>query len=160
LLLLSRFLSFKQELTRISATTNDTPIKQTFLVGTIPCMIKFSFVNDYSWMREKIISYRITVTPPSSESLLQSRTSRAQTCLTIVEKDLHNHITPKLKQVQDKKTQLQDQITALQKQLQDLQMEYKTTEKEESMLQQRKGVRIEQERLLKQRLQQGWKDGK
>ncbi len=49
------------------------PITGKFLVGSVPCMLVFLIDNEYSWMREKLVSYRITVTPPSPEVLMSGR---------------------------------------------------------------------------------------
>eukprot|EP00977_Amphora_coffeiformis_P016584 scaffold5169_cov172-Amphora_coffeaeformis.AAC.15 len=144
-----------KELTRVSS--DDSPLKQKFLVGTIPCLIKFSFTNDYSWMREKLVSYKITVTPPSKESLLQSRRSRASTCLKAVQADLKQQF-PKLEAVQATKKGLQAEVEKLQKQLQEKQKALEEATAEETFLKERKALRLEQERLLNERLKSGWKD--
>ena len=138
-------------------TASDSPLKQTFLVGTIPCMIKFSFSNDYSWMREKLISYKITVTPPSPQSVLESRRTRAATCLKVVQSDMQN-VVPKIQSVQKKKAFLAKQVEELKKQLDEKQKDLEAATKEENTLKERKALREEQERLLNQRLKSGWED--
>ena len=148
-------LPLTQELSRVSS--DDSPLKQKFLVGTIPCLIKFSFSNDYSWMREKLVSYKITVTPPSKESLLQSRRSRASTCLKAVQTDLKEQL-PKLEAVQSTKKELQAEVEKLQKHLQERQKALEEATAEEKALKERKALRLEQERLLNERLKSGWKD--
>ena len=132
-------------------------MKQKFLVGTIPCMIKFTFTNDYSWMREKLVSYKITVTPPSKESLLQSRRSRASTCLKVVQAEMKKEV-PRLEEVQKKKKALETNVENLKKQLEEKQKELEDAAKEETFLKERKALRTEQERLLNERLKSGWKD--
>ena len=120
-------------------------------------MIKFSFTNDYSWMREKLVSYKITVTPPSKESLLASRTSRATTCLKVVQADLQIQ-SPALDDAQKKKTNLQAQVNALKQQLEEKEKALEKITQEEANLKQLKALRLEQERLLNERLKSGWKD--
>lgn len=120
-------------------------------------MIKFSFANDYSWMREKVISYKITVTPPSSESLLSSRRTRATKSLKVVDSDLQK-LGPKIAAVQKKQMELERQVATLQQQLQDKQKDLETTTQEQVTLKERKVLRQEQARLLQERLKHGWKD--
>ena len=140
-------------------TSEESPLKQKFLVGTIPCLIKFSFTNDYSWMREKLVSYKITVTPPSKESLLQSRRSRASTCLKVVQAEMKKEL-PRLEGVQKQKKSLETELESLKKQLEKKQKELEEATKEETLLTERKALRTEQERLLNERLKSGWKDEK
>lgn len=135
----------------------DSPLKQKFLVGTIPCLIKFTFRNDYSWMREKLVSYKITVSPPSKESLVQSRRSRANTCLKVVQDDMKREL-PRLDGLQKQKTEMQAAIEKLQKELAEKQKALEVATKEEAWLKERKALRMEQERLLNERLKSGWKD--
>lgn len=146
---------FTQELSRVSA--EDSPMKQKFLVGTIPCLVKFSFTNDYSYFREKLVSYKITVTPPSKESLLSSRRSRATTCLKAVQADMQKQF-PRLEAVQTNKKELQAKVSKLQKELEEKQKALEEATAEEKTLKERKALRMEQERLLNERLKSGWKD--
>merc|ERR1719162_2179140 len=54
------------------------PVTGKFLVGTVPCALVFTFANDYSWFREKRVTYCITVTPPSIENINAGRKKRAE----------------------------------------------------------------------------------
>jgi len=59
-----------------------------FLVQSVPCMLVFAFDNSYSWMREKQVTYTITVTPPAEEHHKAERRRRAEAALAAVETDL------------------------------------------------------------------------
>ena len=144
-----------QEHTRIR--TEDSPITQKFLVGTVPCLLQFDFGNEYSWMRDKVVSYRITVTPPSRESLAAGRRRRAQACLKAVEDDLQT-ASARLEAASQQKATLQDQVAQWMHELEEKKKAWKVAEKEETWLKERKTLRMEQQKLLNQRLKNGWSD--
>ena len=146
-----------QEKSRIAATTETGPITQKFLVGTVPCLLQFDFSNEYSWMREKIVSYKITVTPPSRDSLAAGRRRRAHACLKAVEDDLKTAKT-RLETTTIQKNNLHNEVTKLSQALEDTKKAYTVAAKEETWLQERKTLRLEQQNLLKQRLAKGWPD--
>lgn len=58
-----------------------------FLVGSVPCALIFSFDNEYSWFREKQVTYKITVTPPQVENIVKGRRLRAKKALEVVTRD-------------------------------------------------------------------------
>ncbi|GKY95732.1 hypothetical protein MPSEU_000534000 [Mayamaea pseudoterrestris] len=133
------------------------PVTQKFLVGTVPCTIKFEFDNAYSWMRSKQVSYKITVTPPSKESLAAGRRRRAQACLKAVQDDLQT-ATTRLLAANQQKQSLQQEVASLMALLQEKKKAWMTAEKEEAWLKERKELRTEQQKLLKERLTNGWDD--
>jgi hypothetical protein len=135
----------------------ESPVTQKFLVGTVPCLLSFHFDNSFSWMREKVLSYKITVTPPSKESLAAGRRRRAQACLKAVRED-HATATERLKAASSQKTKLDAKVQALAKQLAETQKAAQVATKEETWLQTRQTLRAEQEKLLESRLKNGWKD--
>jgi hypothetical protein len=149
-------LSSFQEKARIYAT-EDVPITQKFLVGTVPCLLQFDFLNDYSWLREKVVSYKITVTPPSKESLAAGRRRRAQACLQAVEDDLATAVSRGAATAQQKAAVERD-LAALSAALAEAEQAYRVAEKEERWLIERKALRLEQQKLLQQRLTHGWPD--
>jgi chromosome segregation ATPase len=120
-------------------------------------MLQFDFTNEYSWMREKIVSYKITVTPPSRESLAAGRRRRATACLKAVDDDLQT-AKSRLETTTIQKNSLYEEVTKLSKALEDAKKAYSVAEKEETWLQERKTLRLEQQKLLKQRLTKGWPD--
>ena len=120
-------------------------------------MLQFDFTNEYSWMREKIVSYKITVTPPSRESLAAGRRRRATACLKAVDDDLQT-AKSRLETTTIQKNSLYQEVTKLSKALEDAKKAYTVAEKEETWLQERKTLRLEQQKLLKQRLTKGWPD--
>jgi septal ring factor EnvC (AmiA/AmiB activator) len=136
------------------------PITQKFLVGSVPCLIQFSFENDYSWMREKVISYKITVTPPSAESLSAGRRRRATACLKTVEEDFQT-AESRLAAASKTKSTLEKEVEKLQLELNEKKKALTVAEKEEAWLQERKALRLQQIAALKDRLEgAGWADEK
>jgi hypothetical protein len=114
-------------------------------------MLVFEVDNSYSWLREKIVSYRITVTPPSAEILMSGRRRRAKACQTVVEEDLSSaqeHLAATLSQ---KKT-LEQEVAKLEKELEEKKKSLEVAEKEEKWLINRVKLRKEQKELLKKRL--------
>lgn len=130
---------------------------QKFLVGTVPCVLQFDFGNEFSWMREKLVSYKITVTPPSVESLAAGRRRRAQACLQAVEDDLQTAAS-RLEAASLQKKSLADNIAQLMVELEEKKKAWQVAEKEEVWLKERKTLRVEQQKLLVHRLQNGWDD--
>lgn len=122
-------------------------------------MLQFTFDNEYSWMREKTVSYKITVTPPSKESMAAGRRRRAKACLKAVEDDLQTAKT-RLTAASQQKANLQTEVAKLMEELAEKKKSWQVAEKEEAWLKERKALRMEQQKLLKDRLQHGWKDEK
>jgi hypothetical protein len=137
----------------------DSPLTQKFLVGTLPCLIKFTFSNEYSWVRDKIVSYKITVTPPSGGSLLQSRRARATTCLAMVQDDIKKEM-PKLDALREQKLTLSQEVAAMINALEEKKKVLQEASMAEQSLLERTTLRTVQERLLKERLKSGWADEK
>jgi hypothetical protein len=148
-------LHFYQEIDKID--TDSCPVTQKFLVGTVPCLLQFNFDNEYSWIREKHVSYKITVTPPSRESLAAGRRRRAQACFKAVQDDL-TAANGRLQQASRSKATLTDEIAALMAALQEKKKACQVAEKEEAWLKERKSLRVQQQQLLQDRLTHGWKD--
>lgn len=130
---------------------------QKFLVGTVPCVIQFLFSNEYSWFREKQLSYKITVTPPSTEHLTIGRRRRATACLKAVQDDLVS-AQQRLQVAQSQKQTLQDEVATMTALLEEKKKAWKEAEDEEKWLTLRTQLRQEQENLLQDRLQKGWPD--
>jgi len=144
-----------KEKSRVDAST-DGPITGRFLVGAVPCWIRFKFENDFSWLREKIISYKITVTPPSLDTVYAGRRRRAKACLKAVGDN---------QQSADKRRRAaNDQITVLETELEELKLEIAQKSKslqaandEAKWCTGRVKLRTEQINLLEGRLQE-WDD--
>jgi len=140
-------------------TSDKSPLTQKFMVGSVPCMINFRWDNSFSWFREKIVSYRIEVKPPSVKSLAAGRRRRAQACLLAVQKDATD-----TKAVFDsataEKTKLQEEVADLLAQLTEKKKACKAAEEKEALLQQRFNLRSKQKDALNQRLKNGWQDEK
>jgi len=147
-----------KEQTRVDAS-KDGPITGKFLVGSVPCWIRFKFDNDFSWIREKIISYKVTVTPPSLETLRAGRRRRARACLKAVTDDF--------KSADKRRRAAGDQLTVLETELEELRLELAQKTKslqaakdEERWCTDRLKLRTEQKTLLEDRLEHGWDDEK
>jgi chromosome segregation ATPase len=120
-------------------------------------MLVFEVDNSYSWLREKIVSYRITVTPPSAEILMSGRRRRAKACQTVVEEDLSSAQERLAATLSQKKT-LEQEVAKLEKELEEKKKSLEVAEKEEKWLINRVKLRKEQKELLKKRLTEGWED--
>jgi hypothetical protein len=145
-----------KEKSRVDAS-KEGPITGKFLVGTVPCWIRFKFDNDYSWLREKIVSYKITVTPPSLETLYAGRRRRAKSCLKAVGDDL--------KSADKRRKAANDQITLLESELEELRVELAQKSKslqaasdESKWCMDRVKLRTDQKNLLDDRIENGWED--
>ena len=145
-----------QEKSRVDAS-KDGPITGKFLVGSVPCWIRFKFDNDYSWVREKIISYKVTVSPPSLDTLFSGRRRRAKACLKAVGDDLEA--------AEKRRRGANDQITMLESELEELKIEIAQKAKslqaakdESKWCTDRVNLRTEQKSLLDDRLVNGWAD--
>jgi len=128
-----------------------------FLVGTVPCALIFTFDNEYSWFREKKVTYCITVTPPSIENINAGRIKRAESALAVVVEEKTGAET-RLERASSKRGGLAEEVERLEKELEEKKKTLDVIEKEEEWLKARVELRGEQERLLKKRLTDGWDD--
>jgi septal ring factor EnvC (AmiA/AmiB activator) len=128
-----------------------------FLVGSVPCLIQFQFSNDFSYFREKVISYKVTVTPPSLQTLTAGRRRRAKACLRAVEEDFTS-AKGRYQAAQDQRTMLETELEQLKLEIQQKEKSLKGIMEEEKWCQQRVGLRQEQIKALKDRLENGWED--
>ncbi|CAB9498547.1 expressed unknown protein [Seminavis robusta] len=140
---------------RVDST--QSPLTQKFLVGTVPCLVNFKFDNEFSWMREKVLSYKITVTPPSKDSLASGRRRRAKACIQAVEDDMKS-AEQRLEAATQQKTSLAKNIEKLSKELEEKKKSLQGCQKEEDWLKQRVALRKDQQKLLTTRLTNGWPD--
>jgi hypothetical protein len=144
-----------QELSRIDASA--TPVTGKFLIGSIPCMITFSFENDYSYFREKVVSYKVTVKPPSLDTLKAGRRRRATACLKAVQEDSSMTLN-QLERAKEKKNDLQSEVETLKGRLEKLKNELAHLEVEETTMKDRVELRQIQSKELSKRLKEGWDD--
>jgi hypothetical protein len=158
---LSRFLvsvspsKRQQENTRVDASRE--PITGKFLVGSVPCLIQFQFDNDFSWMREKVISYKVTVTPPSLQTLAAGRRRRAKACLKAVTED-YQAAQKRCQAASDQRTMLESELEQLKLEISQKEKTLKSVVEEERFCNHRVGLRQEQIKLLEGRLENGWND--
>lgn len=146
-----------KETTRVDSHVN--PVTGKFLVGSVPCALVFSFDNEYSWFREKRVTYRITVTPPREENVVTGRRLRAKKALEVVTKE-RDELEDRYRVATDKRAGLEDEVFKLEKELAEKKKALDVVATEEAWLEKRRGVRDEQIRLLTQRLDKGWDDEK
>lgn len=128
-----------------------------FLVGSVPCALIFTFDNEYSWFREKRITYQITVKPPTKENIISGRKHRANIALKIVSND-KTSAEERLDSVSEKRQELIQEVDRLEKELEEKKKSLSVAEKEEGWLKNRVQLRSIQEDLLNRRLIQGWED--
>lgn len=110
-------------------------------------------------MREKVISYHITVTPPNRDSVIKGRRRRAIPCLKAVQDDLQE-LQRQTKTATADKEAKRKLVEKLKKKLDEAQEDLEMAEKEEKALIERESLRKEQERILRQRVEKGWPDEK
>jgi Fic family protein len=120
-------------------------------------LIRFQFENDYSWFREKVVSYKVTVTPPSIETLGAGRRRRAKACLKAVQEDSKS-ATKRWSAAVDQRSSMEREIAQLEKQLEQKQKSLRVVVTEEKWLNERVTLRKEQKKLLEERMVEGWAD--
>jgi len=143
------------ELARVDS--NLAPIAGRFLVISVPCALVFTFDNDYSWFREKSISYRITITPPDLKHLVHARKVRAEIALHHVLEDKHA-AEKRLEKVASKRTSLLEDIELLEKELAEKRKTLHAVTNEEEWLLQRVALRRIQEEEIDKRQKRNWAD--
>lgn len=129
------------------------------MVGSVPCLIQFSFENDYSWYREKVISYRVTVTPPSLDTLRAGRRRRAKACLKAVAEDVKS-ANKRYTSATEQKVAMEKELEALYQQIEQKKKALAVVKKEEVWLKDRVALREVQTKALVLRLEEGWADEK
>lgn len=135
------------------------PVTGKFLVGSVPCALVFSFDNGYSWFREKRVTYKITVTPPRVDNIVNGRRLRAKKALEVVTKD-SLEMNERYETASQKRTELEEAVNKLEKELVEKKKSLDVISTEEKWLEKKRAVRAEQMKMLKQRLDNGWDDEK
>lgn len=128
-----------------------------FLVGIVPCALIFTFDNEYSWFREKKITYQITVQPPTIANIVSGRKQRANTAVKVVYQD-RIKAEERLEIVSEKRQEFVHEVERLEKELDEKKKSLGVVEKEEDWLNKRVQLRNVQEDLLNRRLANGWED--
>ena len=135
------------------------PVVGRFLVGCVPCAIVFSFDNEYSWFREKKVSYRITVTPPSKENVFAGRRRRSKAAFKVIMDDQAS-LEGRLTKTSTQRSGLAAEIARMEKELAEKRKSFDVAANEEEWLNDRVGLRKTQEEMLRTRLDIGWDDEK
>ena len=143
------------ELARVDS--NMAPITGRFLVISVPCALVFTFDNEYSWFREKNISYRITITPPALKYLVNARKVRAHIALQYVLED-KQAAEKRLEKVASKRTSLLEEIEFLENELVEKKKSLTVVTNEEEWLIQRLALRKIQEEQIDKRKMRNWAD--
>ena len=135
------------------------PVTGKFLVGSVPCALIFSFDNEYSWFREKRVTYKITVTPPRTTNIIKGRRLRAKKALEVVTND-KKEIEERYETAVSERSSLEKEVNKLEKEIEEKKKTLAKTAREESWLEKKRSVRSEQMKMLNQRLKKGWADEK
>ncbi|KAL9190586.1 hypothetical protein ACHAXT_000292 [Thalassiosira profunda] len=135
------------------------PVTGKFLVGSVPCALVFSFDNEYSWFREKKVSYKISVTPPRTDSVVKGRRLRAKKALEIITQD-KQEMEEKYEAATQQRTVLEEAVRKLEKELAEKTKSLDVVATEEAFLEKRRKVRARQIKMLNSRLKNGWADEK
>ena len=135
------------------------PVTGKFLVGSVPCALIFSFDNEYSWFREKRVTYKITVTPPRTTNIIKGRRLRAKKALDVVTND-KKEIEERYETAVSERSTLEKEVNKLEKEIEEKKKTLAKTAREEEWLEKKRSVRSEQIKMLNQRLKKGWADEK
>jgi hypothetical protein len=108
-------------------------------------------------MREKVVSYKVTVTPPSLQTLAAGRRRRAKACLKAVMEDYQTNQT-RCQAASDQRTMLESELEQLKLEIVQKEKSLKRVVEEERFCKARVGLRQEQVKLLQGRLENGWDD--
>ena len=135
------------------------PVTGKFLVGSVPCALIFSFDNEYSWFREKKVTYKITVTPPRTDNVVKGRRLRAKKALEVVTKDRID-MDARHEEALQKRSELEGEVNRLEKELAEKKKSLDVVTTEEKWLERKREVRGKQIKLLNGRLEKGWEDEK
>ena len=130
-----------------------------FLVGSVPCALVFSFDNEYSWFREKRVSYTITVTPPKITNVVKGRRLRAKKALEVVKGDI-SEMEERHDAISQEKTSLEDEIKQMEQELEEKKNALAEFNEEDEFLRKMRHTRTKQIDLLEERLEKGWEDEK
>jgi len=143
------------ELSRVDS--NVAPVIGRFLVLSVPCALVFTFDNEYSWFREKSISYRITITPPDLKHLVHARKVRAKIALQHLLEDKQT-TEKRLEIIASKRTSLLEEIELLEREMAEKRKTLHAMTSEEEGLIQRITLRRLQEEEIEKRKQKNWVD--
>jgi len=130
-----------------------------FLVGSVPCALIFSFDNEYSWFREKKVTYKINVTPPCMENIVKGRRLRAKKALEVVKLD-NRAMKERHESAMHKSSELEEEVQRLEKEIGEKKKSLDVVRMEETWLEKKRGVRVKQIKMLNARLKNGWGDEK
>ena len=125
----------------------------------MPCALIFSFDNEYSWFREKRVTYKITVTPPRTTNIIKGRRLRAKKALEVVTNDKKD-IEERYETAVSERSTLEKEVNKLEKEIEEKKKTLAKTAREEEWLEKKQKVRNEQIKMLNQRLKKGWADEK
>ena len=135
------------------------PVTGKFLVGSVPCALVFAFDNEYSWFREKRLTYKIVVTPPRVEDVVVGRRLRARKALETVTADVRD-MREELTTTSTGKVETGKEVERLERALADAREELAKLTIREGALVKKIDVRSRQIDMLENRLKNGWDDEK
>jgi len=135
------------------------PVTGKFLVGSVPCALIFAFDNEYSWFREKRVTYKIVVTPPKIADVINGRRLRAKKALEVVTNDGRD-LDVGLKSTSSRLAETRIEVERLERALADARVALRELTGEEEALVRKYDVRSAQIKMLTDRLENGWDDEK
>ena len=109
--------------------------------GSTPCTLQFRFENSQSSMLERVtLSYRIQVTPPSVEMVMEGRRRRGNACLKVLDADLHD-VAAKLENISRQTSTVQQELDSIQSEYKTMMEEWKSVRSREAALRKEAGLR-------------------
>jgi hypothetical protein len=126
---------FLQQVRAAGGDLTANTLVDKLLVGarSVPCTMQFRFENHYSTLLEKVsVTYRIQVTPPSPQMVMQGRRRRVLAALKALDNDL-NPTLESMTTTSSQRAELQKEVEELQNQIKTVLEQWQTTStKEES----------------------------
>jgi len=117
----------------------------------------FSFDNEFSMFRDKYVTYKITVSPPTAANIRLGRTRRAGSALKTLVADSRT-AQDRFNASSAQSQKLRDDILKLETDLEEKKNSYDAVLKEEKWLKERVDLRNLQVDSLNKRLESGWED--
>mmetsp|Transcript_11115 Transcript_11115/g.22542 ORF Transcript_11115/g.22542 Transcript_11115/m.22542 type:complete len:249 (+) Transcript_11115:82-828(+) len=132
--------------------SNVEPVTGSFLVTEAPCVAVLVWDNNHSWLRSKVLSYSVTVKPPSEEILRKKYLTQLNTSLSNASID-KRQAESRLAKVMASKSEAEATVAKLKQELSNVIAGLGQIEKEETYLRDRMAFRGKQIEGLESRLE-------
>ncbi len=133
--------------------SGDGPITGSFVVTEAPVTVLLSFDNNYSWLRSKVLSYSVTIKPPSESVTHGARLERIKAGLDNARVDRSSALM-RLDKVVEQGAKLSDEIARMEIEIEQKRVALAEAEKEKIVLEDRARFRDAQIDGLERRLEQ------